>query len=363
MSCKIAILGCGDIFPNYLQGLRQFSHLELVAIADRDSAVAEARAAQFAVPAQSVEQVLNSQAGIIINLTPAAAHFQVSQQILGAGKHVYSEKPLAASFAEGQSLLQQAQQAGLRIACAPDTFLGAAGQAARELLDSQMLGRVIAGQANLMERGPDDWHPNPAMFYDAGAGPMLDMGVYYLTQLVQLLGPICEVQAAGQASWPERKINRGPAAGQTIHVKTPSHISALCRFEQGALVQLTTSFDVWRHQANHIELFAEAGSLVLPDPNNFGGEISYCLRDGEWQSLPNARPYRDNLRGLGVAEFAAALQQGRPHRTSAELALHVLEAMEAIILCCGDAQQRRLQTRCQRPQITDFIKEELLWRR
>ncbi len=362
MSCKLGIIGCGDIFPNYLQGLRQFPELEILAIADRDEAVAQARATEFGVAASSVSQLLSSQAEIIINLTPATAHYSVSQQILGAGKHVYSEKPLAASFAEGQALLQQAQQAGLRLACAPDTFLGAAGQAARELLDSQLLGKVIAAQANLMERGPDDWHPNPALFYGRGAGPMLDMGVYYLTQLVQLLGPVAAVQAAGQASWPVRQVERGPAAGQTIQVYTPSHISAICQFEQGALLQLTTSFDVWRHQAQHIELFAESGSLVLPDPNNFGGEISYCLRDGAWQKLPNSRPFQTNLRGLGVAEMATAIRQGRPHRASAELALHVLEAMEAIVQCCNDGQLRRLQTRCQRPLLTDFAKEELLCR-
>lgn len=347
---KIGIIGCGDILPNYIKGLSQFTHLDLLGIADKDPAITQARAAQFAVRGYDVEQLLQSEAQIIINLTPPVAHFAVSQAILAAGKHVYSEKPLAARFELGQALLVQANAAGLRIACAPDTFLGAAGQAARALLDSGKLGQVVAAQASMMERGPDDWHPNPQIFYGEGAGPMLDMGVYYLTQLVQLLGPIKSVQATGQASWPVRIPERGPAAGQKIVVSSPSHIVATCQFEQGALVSLTTSFDVWQHQARHIELYAENGSLVLPDPNNFGGLLNYCEREQAWQSITPDLPYAENTRGLGVADLAAALQQERPHRASAEMALHVLEAMELIMRSCADRQLHALQTRCQRPE-------------
>ncbi len=346
---KIGIIGCGDILPNYLTGLTQFANLEVVGIADKEPGIALARAEQFAVTAYSLSELLQSEAEIIINLTPPAAHFAVSQQILAAGKHVYSEKPLAARFELGQALLAQAEAAGLRIGCAPDTFLGAAGQAARALLDSAKLGKVVAGQATMMERGPDDWHPHPQIFYGEGAGPMLDMGVYYLTQLVQLLGPLRSVQARAKASWPVRVPEQGPAAGQQIVVSTPSHIIATCEFEQGALISLSTSFDVWQHQAQHIELYAEQGSLVLPDPNNFGGSLSYCQRAEPWQSLRPDLPYAENTRGLGVADLAAALRQQRPHRASAELALHVLEAMELILRSCADQQVHQLQTRCQRP--------------
>lgn len=344
----VGIIGAGDIFPAYAKGLQAFANVRLIGVADARPEAAAARAAEAGIAALSVEQLLQSEAEIIINLTPPAAHLAVGAQVLGAGKHLYSEKPLAASFVQAQGLMEAAARAGRRIGCAPDTFLGGAGQAARALVDSGRLGRIVAGQACMMERGPDDWHPNPEFFYRAGAGPLLDMGVYYLTQLVQLLGPVRQVSGMTHTSWAERSVPRGPRQGQKIQVETPTHVVAGLEFEAGAFVTLTTSFDVWKHRGSHIELYGEHGSVVLPDPNQFGGSLNVCETDGDWQDLA-PRAFTGRLRGLGVAEMAWALQAGQPHRADGEMALHVLEIMDATLQAAAQQRPQRLSTRCQRP--------------
>ncbi|MEJ6000727.1 Gfo/Idh/MocA family protein [Paucibacter soli] len=345
---RIGIIGAGDIFPAYAKGLAAFGNVRLVAVADARAEAADARAAEFGIVAMTPAQLLASDADIVINLTPPAAHLAVGQQVLEAGKHLYTEKPLAASYAEGQALMDAAARSGCRIACAPDTFLGGAGQAARALVDSGRLGRIVAGQACMMERGPDDWHPNPEFFYRPGAGPLMDMGVYYLTQLVQLLGPVRRVSGMAHTSWLQRKVPRGPRLGQTIAVQTPTHVVTGLEFEAGTFVTLSTSFDVWKHKSSHIELYGEQGSVVLPDPNQFGGTLSVCECDGDWQDLA-PRAFTGRLRGLGVAEMAWALRAGQPHRTNGELALHVLEIMDAILRAAEQGSAVLLATRCERP--------------
>ncbi|MCV2369629.1 Gfo/Idh/MocA family protein [Roseateles oligotrophus] len=344
----VAIIGAGDIFPAYAKGLAQFGNLRLIGVADAKPEAAQSRAAEFDLPLMSLDQLLGSEAEIIINLTPPLAHRAVGEAVLKAGKHLYTEKPLAGSFADGAALMEKAAALGLRIGCAPDTFLGGAGQAARALVDANGIGRIVAGQATMMERGPDDWHPNPEFFYRPGAGPLMDMGVYYLTQLVQLLGPITLVSGLAHTSWPLRQIPRGPRQGEHIKVETPTHLVAGLTFEQGAFITLSTSFDVWKHKSSHIELFGELGSLVLPDPNQFGGELELCVADGDWAAqAPLA--FTGRHRGLGVAEMADALRSGRPHRASGEMALHVLEAMDAILRSAEQQAPLALQTRCARP--------------
>lgn len=345
---RVAIIGAGDIFPAYATGLRAFGHLELIAVADARADAARARAEAFGIRALTPAELLAGEADIVINLTPPAVHLTVGRQVLEAGKHLYTEKPLAASFDEGQVLMASAARAGRRIGCAPDTFLGGAGQAARALLDSGRLGRIVAGQACMMERGPDDWHPNPEFFYRPGAGPLLDMGVYYLTQLVQLLGPVRRVSGMAHTSWSPRQVPRGPRQGQRIAVETPSHVVAGLEFESGAFVTLSTSFDVWKHKSSPIELYGEQGSLLLPDPNEFGGGLQFCEQDGDWQDLaPSA--FTGRLRGLGVAEMAWAIATGQPHRASGELALHVLEVMDATLRAAAQGGPLALSTRCERP--------------
>ncbi|MBT9492783.1 MAG: Gfo/Idh/MocA family oxidoreductase [Paucibacter sp.] len=348
-STAVAIIGAGDIFPAYAKGLAQFGNLRLIGVADARPDAAQGRAAEFALPCMSLDHLLGSEAEIIINLTPPQAHRAVGEAVLKAGKHLYTEKPLAGSYADGAALLALAGACGLRIGCAPDTFLGGAAQAARALVDADRIGRIVAGQACMMERGPDDWHPNPEVFYRPGAGPLMDMGVYYLTQLVQLLGPIARVSGMAHTSWPVRQIPRGPRRGESIKVETPTHLVAGLAFEQGAFITLSTSFDVWKHKSSHIELYGEGGSLVLPDPNQFGGAIEVCEDDGDWLAqAPTA--FTGRHRGLGVADMADALRASRPHRASGEMALHVLEAMDAILRAAEQHRPLSLQTRCARPE-------------
>lgn len=352
---RVAIIGCGDICAAYVQGLRRFPALQLIGMADVRHEVAVARAAELDVPVYPLDALLASDAQIVINLTPPQAHFAVCQRILSAGKHVYTEKPLAATFAEGRALLEEASRLGLRVGCAPDTFLGAAGQAARDWVDGGTIGKIMTGQAVMMERGPDDWHPNPDFFYAPGAGPLLDMGVYYLTQLVQLLGPISRVSGIAHRSWPERTVPRGPRQGARIRVQTPTHIVAALNFASGAFVTLTTSFDVWKHASSHIELYGESGSMILPDPNNFGGGLRRSEQDGDWQDISPDKPFGSNLRGLGVAEMADAIREERPHRAAGDMALHVLEAMESILLAADQGKTVILTTTCERPAALDYL--------
>ncbi len=348
MATPVAIIGAGDIFPAYAAGLAQFGTLRLVGVADARPEAAAAQAQALGLPALSVDELLAGEAQIVINLTPPQAHRAVGEAVLKAGKHLYTEKPLAGSFADGAELMELATALGLRIGCAPDTFLGGAGQLARSLVDAGQLGRIVAGQATMMERGPDDWHPNPGFFYRPGAGPLMDMGVYYLTQLVQLLGPITRVKGMAHTSWPIRQIPRGPRQGESIQVETPTHLVAGLEFEQGAFITLSTSFDVWKHKSSHLELYGERGSLVLPDPNQFGGVLESCEADGDWQAHA-PQSFTGRHRGLGVADMAEALRSGRQHRANGEMALHVLEAMDAVLRAAEKNAPVSLRTRCARP--------------
>lgn len=346
---KVGIVGAGDIFPAYAKGLAEQPGVELVGVADLRLQAAAARAAEAGVRACSLAELLDSEAEIIVNLTPPAAHRAVGEQVLAAGRHLYTEKPLAASYADGCALMEAAARAGRRVGCAPDTFLGSAGQLARAWVDAGRLGRVVAGQACMMERGPDDWHPNPAFFYGPGAGPLMDMGVYYLSQLVQLLGPVRQVNGMARSGWAVRTVPRGPRQGERIDVNTPTHVVAGLDFESGAFVTLTTSFDVWRHQAPQLELYGELGSLSLPDPNRFDGPVQHCEADGDWQTLLPPPASLGRQRGIGVADMATALREGRAPRADGALGLHVLEIMDAVLRAADAGQALGLQTRCERP--------------
>ena len=281
MSEKIAgvgIIGCGVISAAYLKAARLFPQIEVRGLADLDLERAKARSAEFGPPARTVTELLADPAvDIVLNLTTPAAHLPVALQAIAAGKHVYGEKPLAVSTAEARRMLEAADAAGVRVGCAPDTFLGGGHQSARRLLDDGAIGTPVGGTAFLMLAGHERWHPDPDFYYArAGGGPMFDMGPYYLTDLVQLLGPVAEVVAFGTVGRARRVIAKGPRAGSEIAVDCTSHVAGLLRFEQGAIVQIATSFEVWAHKHTPIELYGTEGSLAVPDPNRFGGEVELC---------------------------------------------------------------------------------------
>jgi predicted dehydrogenase len=348
----VGIIGCGVISGAYLQAARFFPQLEVRALADLDQAAAEARGREFGIAAMTVEALLASDAiEIVLNLTIPRAHAAVGHAALAAGKHVYLEKPLAVDLTEARPLLAAAAERGLRIGCAPDTFLGGAHQSARRLLDEGAIGEVVAGTAFLMVAGHERWHPNPDFYYArAGGGPMLDMGPYYITDLVSLLGPVAEVAAFGRIGRNPRKIRTGPRAGSEVPVECTTHIAGVMAFESGPVVQIATSFEVWAHKHTPIELYGTEGSLAVPDPNRFGGMLELHPADGAWQVVPLSHGYADgNYRSLGLADMAAALRTARPHRASGELAYHVLEVMEALVRASEGAGIVKIKSRVARP--------------
>jgi len=338
---RVGIIGCGNIAPAYLTAGQRFEILEIVACADIIEERAKARAQEFNIPrACTVEELLaDPDIEIVVNLTVPAVHASVTRAILEAGKHAYSEKPLAITREEGQQLLSLAREKGLRVGCAPDTFLGAGGQTCRKLIDEGWIGEPLGASAYMMGHGPENWHPDPAFFFQPGAGPLFDMGPYYLTALTNLLGPTAEVVASATITFPERVIGSQPHRGEIIHVNTPTHVTGILQFTSGAIGTLTTSFDVWASTHVPIEIYGTEGSLLVPDPNTFGGPIRIRRAEHDnWYDVPFTHGYAEPNRGLGVADMAYAIRSGRPHRASGELAYHVLDIMHALY---DSSEQRR----------------------
>ncbi|MCT4369014.1 Gfo/Idh/MocA family oxidoreductase [Yangia mangrovi] len=346
----VGVVGCGVISEIYLSNAALFPQIELRAVADLNLDAARAKAEAHGVQAMTpAELMARDDIDIVLNLTIPAAHVELGLAALEAGKHVYSEKPLAGSTADARRLVEAAEARGLRVGCAPDTFLGGAHQSGRALLDAGRIGTPTAGTATLMLAGHERWHPNPDFYYAGpGAGPLFDMGPYYITAMIALLGPVRRVTALAARGRDSRIIATGPRAGQSVPVETPTHVTGVLEFAGGALVQLVTSFDVKAHGHAPLELYGTEGSLIIPDPNRFDGTVR--LYGADWQDQPTTHAHGDgNYRGLGLAEMAAAILAGRPHRASGALALHALEVIETLLASAESGQAIALQTTCERP--------------
>ncbi len=325
---KLGIIGVGNIAPAYIRGCAPFDVIEIVACADILVDRAEAFAAEHGIAAHSVDDLLaRDNIDIVINLTIPAAHAEVSLKIIAAGKHAYSEKPLAINRADGEIVLRAAAAAGLRMGCAPDTFLGGGLQSARKAIDDGVIGQPVAATAFFMAHGPESWHPNPGIFYLDGAGPLFDMGPYYLTALVTLMGPVARVAASARMTFPERIATSEALMGQVLPVEVNTHIAGTLEFASGAIASVITSFDVWGHHLPCIEVHGVDGSLNVPDPNHFDGVVR-AVQGGSREWADVAMAHSSSIgRGAGVADMAYAIQSGRPHRASGELAFHVLDIM------------------------------------
>ncbi len=347
----VGVIGCGNISPAYLKAAKTFPILRIVALSDMNPAAAEARGAEFGLPAASVEAVLEDPSvEIVLNLTVPRAHAEVGLKAIAAGKHVYSEKPLGVALAQGRRLIEAAEAKGLRVGCAPDTFLGGGQQTARQCVDEGLIGRPIGGTAVFMCPGHERWHPNPGFYYLAGGGPMLDMGPYYVTALVNLLGPVARVSGVATRTREERLITSKPLAGMRIPVEVATHVTGTLLFANGAAVAMTMSFDVARHSHVPIEIFGEKASLIVPDPNVFGGKVEIASAAEDWREVEAERPYADgNYRSLGLADMAHAIRGARPHRASGALALHVLEVMQAFQTASDTGAAVEISTRPGRP--------------
>ncbi len=349
---KVAIAGCGNIMPAYVRGCRMWEALELVACSDAIPEKAEAAAREHGIPRAIPAAALNTDPGIdiVINLTPPGAHAEVTLAAIAGGKHVQSEKPLAITREDGAAILRAAAEQGVRIGCAPDTILGGGLQTARKLLDEGAIGTPVGATAFMLRHGPEDWHPNPDFFYQRGAGPIFDMGPYYLTALVMLLGPVRRATASTRITFPERIItNPRQRTGEKIPVQVPTHAAAVLDFAAGPVVTVILSFDVWASTLPHIEIFGSEGTMVVPDPNTFGGPVMVRRFDEEvWTEAPI--PFSQELwRGIGAADMAHAIQSGRPHRTSGELAYHVLDLMHTLEEASSSGRHILLESTCARP--------------
>ncbi len=359
---KTAVIGCGNISDIYLENAAKWDILDLVACANRTLPRAQSQAEKYNVPqAKPIADVLaEPEIELIINLTTPDVHAEIGLAALRAGKSVYNEKPLAISREDGRLLLQEAEMRGLLVGCAPDTFLGGGLQTCRQILDSGEIGTPVAAQAFMLIRGPEAWHPSPEFLFQVGAGPLFDVGPYYLTALISLLGPVRRVTGSARTTYAERTIGSGPKQGQTFTVGTPTHIASILDFASGPVATLTTSFDVAVSAGAAINLYDVGGALLeiqgtkgtlcLPDPNIFDGPVRVRrLGEKEWREIPLTHGHTTNSRGIGVADMAYAIRNGRSHRANGELAYHVLDVMHGVLEASSSGRHVELSSDCKRP--------------
>lgn len=349
---KVGIIGTGNISGIYLQNGKRFESMEVVACADIDVDRAKAKAEEHGIRGCTVDELLaDPDIQMVINLTIPAAHASVGMKALEAGKHVYGEKPLAVTREEGKQLLELAERKGLRVGSAPDTFLGGGIQTCIKLIQDGWIGTPIGATAFMMGSGPESWHPNPEFFYEKGGGPMFDMGPYYLTAMIAMLGPITRVTGSARISHPERTITSQPKFGKIMKVQTPTHIAGVIDFASGPVGTLLTSFDVpGGSTLPRIEVYGSQGTLIVPDPNTFGGPVKVRRAGAEgWSEVPLTHGKAENARGVGAADMAKAILTGRKHRASGALAYHVLETMHGFHDASEQGKHYVMQSTCEKP--------------
>jgi len=349
---SVGVVGCGNISAAYFNASKKFGILNVVACADLDMERAKAKAAEFGVPRACTvkELIADPEIEIVLNLTVPKAHAEVNLAALKAGKCAYTEKPFAVTREEGAKVMDLANAKGLLVGSAPDTFMGGGIQTCRKLIDDGWIGRPVACTAFMLCHGHESWHPSPEFYYERGGGPMFDMGPYYLTALVNLLGPVRRASAATRITFPERTITSQPKYGKQVKVETPTHIAGVMDFECGAVGTIITSFDVWGHGCPVIEIYGTHGSMRVPDPNGFGGQVFVSRPGSGWGEIPLAFGYVDNNRGIGLADMACALRTGRPFRPDGNLAFHVLDIMQSLHEASDKGKHIELKSRCERPE-------------
>lgn len=351
---KVGIIGCGNISGIYLENLtNMFANTEVYAVADTIRERAELAAETHGIRhVWTTEQILGStEIEIVVNLTTPVNHYEICKAALMQGKHVYVEKPLSLEFEHGLELTRLAEEKGLMLGCAPDTFLGAGLQTCRKLIDDGFIGDPIAATAFMLCHGHEGWHPDPEFYYLKGGGPMFDMGPYYLTALVSLLGPVKTVCGIAKKTFPHRTITSSPKFGQQIEVQVPTHVAGTMEFVSGPVATMVTSFDVWDSTLPRIEIYGSRGTLIVPDPNIFGGPILFKPAGGEgFAEIPLLHSHAMNSRGIGVADMAACITSGQKHRAHGELANHVLEIMHAFHISSESKRYAELTTSCERPR-------------
>ena len=360
----IGIMGAGNISAAYLRLAPLFRGLEVRGIADIVPEAARRRAEEFGVPAMTPDELLkNSEIDVIVNLTIPATHYQVTMDALSAGKHAYSEKPFVLTLEEGKSVRRAAEERNLQVGSAPDTFLGGAHQQVRSIIDGGAVGRIMSGTTHVMSRGMEHWHPNPDFFFQPGAGPILDVGPYYVADLIHLLGPVKRVTAFTGMARAEREVTaEGPFKGTVIKVGTPTTVHGVMEFHAGAIVTIGASWDVAAHGHHNIELYGTDGTVFVPDPNFFGGDVvvsditgtrstaePWDQPFGKVNQTGNDGSQRANYRTAGLADMMQAIGQGRPARCGLDVALHAIDVMTSILKAGDSGEVVTLTTTCERP--------------
>lgn len=349
---RIGLIGCGNISNAYFKGLEPFaSTAKIVACSDLDVKRAEAKAAEHGVPtAYSVKELLKDESvDIVLNLTVPAAHAEVNLSAIRAGKHVYCEKPFSLTARDGKRVLAEAKKRKLYVGCAPDTVLGGGIQTCRKLIDDGAIGKPIAATANMVGHGMETWHPNPGFYYKNGGGPLFDMGPYYLTSLITMLGPVKSVFGFARISFKERLITSQPLNGTKIKVTTPTHLTGQVEFKQGTVASVTMSFDVWGHHLPMLEVYGTEGSLCCPDPNTFGGEVLLLKPGKQWEPVKLSHSDKTG-RGFGLAHMAKAIVDRRLNRQNGEMALHLVEVMEAFYTSNRTGRRVNIISTCRKPE-------------
>jgi predicted dehydrogenase len=350
---RVGVVGAGKISSQYSESLARLPQATVTAVADLDAGRAAALAAAHpGARATSLDELLHADdVDVVLNLTIPAVHAEVALAAIAAGKHVYGEKPLAVTTADARTVLAAAEAAGVRVACAPDTVLGTGVQTARAVVDAGGIGTPHAATAFFVSPGHERWHHDPEFYYRPGGGPLLDMGPYYLTALVHLLGPVRRVVGAASRPRSTRTIGQGPRAGTTFDVEVDTHVTAILEHDGGALTTLIMSFDTWAAELPRIEVHGSDGSLSVPDPNYFDGDVALFTRDApQWSPVGASAGYAGAGRGYGVADLALALESGAPHRAGADVALHVLDVMESVLDAAAREASVAVATTCERPE-------------
>ena len=347
----VGIIGCGNISGIYMENITgMFENVRLVGVCDLAAERAAAAAERYCTKVMTKEEILSSEEiEIVVNLTTPPGHYPICKEILEAGKNAYVEKPLSLSFEEGKELVELAAKKGLLIGGAPDTYLGAGIQTAARMIHDGVIGNVIGASAFMMCHGHESWHPDPEFYYKKGGGPMFDMGPYYLTALVALIGPVKTVSGMNAVSFPTRTITSEKKKGTVIDVEVPTHVCGMLRFANGAIGTIVTSFDVWAHTLPCIEIYGTRGSMVVPDPNGFGGEVKIRQYfSDKFETVPLLTDHSVNSRGLGVSNMARCIQEGRRDlQASGTRALHVLEIMHAVHTSNDTGRNVELSTSCE----------------
>ena len=375
---KVGLIGCGHIAETYFRAQKYFNNIKIMKCADINNKSAEKCASIYGIKALSVNEILNDkEVEIILNLTIPKAHYEVAKKALLHNKHVYSEKPLAINFKDGKELLNIANKKKLYIGNAPDTFLGGGNQKSKELLEKNTIGKINLGNAIFAFPGVQSYHPNPeSWFSKKEGGPVIDMGPYYLTALVNLLGPAKEVSGSIMRGVNYRTIGIGPKKGKKFKVECPTTYLSTVVFENDTVIRLTLSFDVIAHQRNHIELYGKKGSLIVPDPNMFGGSVYICKKLGDpWKEFKtekmllgkinirnkslraNESSTNANYRGAGLSEMAYCIENKKKHRCSGELSLHVLDIIQSTMKASKTGKKQKIKTTCKIPK--KFTEKEI----